>query len=85
MHRRQIEELKRAEKEAAERVQAASTADPSDPDTYKRALFEWQSARAALRSAGVQVKPMVPPGQPTPRRSAARKSADGNDPENESS
>lgn len=74
MHRRQIEELKRAEKEAAERVRTISAADPADPEEYKRALFEWQSARAALRSAGVQVKPLVVlPDQPGPRRSSKKK------------
>ncbi|MEO8201362.1 MAG: hypothetical protein ABI679_12625 [Gemmatimonadota bacterium] len=71
MHRRQIEELKRAEKLAADRVRVLAEAEPADPDGYKRALFEWQSARAALRSAGVQLKPVALP-QAATRRSPRR-------------
>ena len=60
MHRGRIEELKRAEKEAAQRVHAASKADPYDPARYHRALVEWKSARLALRSLGVAVPKFAP-------------------------
>jgi hypothetical protein len=67
MHRGRIEELKRAEKEAAERVHAAMQAEPYDPARYHRALVEWKSARLALRSLGVAVPKMVPSSDPTER------------------
>jgi hypothetical protein len=60
MHRSQIEALKRAEKEAAARVQTASKAEPYDPARYKKALMEWQSARVALRSMGINVREAGP-------------------------
>ncbi len=60
MHRGRIEELKRAEKEAAERVHVASKTDPYDPARYHRALVEWKSARLALRSLGVAVPKFAP-------------------------
>ena len=60
MHRGRIEELKRAEKEAATRVHAASKAEPYDPARYHRALVEWKSARLALRSLGVAVPKFAP-------------------------
>jgi hypothetical protein len=55
MHRG-LEALKRAEKEAAERVATAMKAEPYDPARYKKALMEWQSARIALRSHGIRVR-----------------------------
>jgi hypothetical protein len=67
MHRGRIEELKRAEKEAAERVHAAMQTEPYDPARYHRALVEWKSARLALRSLGVAVPKMVPSADPTER------------------
>jgi len=76
MHRGRIEELKRAEKEAAERVHAASKTDPYDPARYHRALVEWKSARLALRSLGVAVPkfaPGVEPGEKASRTSASKK------------
>jgi hypothetical protein len=69
MHRRRIEELKRAEKEASARVLEASQAEPFDPARYKKAHIEWQSARIALLSAGVQVRALPTPRPTTPRRS----------------
>ena len=59
MHRGRIEELKRAEKEAASRMLEATNAEPYDPARYKRAQIEWQSARIALLSAGVRVPPAL--------------------------
>jgi hypothetical protein len=68
MHRGRIEELKRAEKEAATRVLDASRAEPYDPARYKKAMIEWQSARIALLSAGVRVRELPTVPNPTPRR-----------------
>jgi hypothetical protein len=68
MHRGRIEELKRAEKEAAQRVLEASRAEPYDPVQYKRAHIEWQSARIALLSVGVRVHELPTPRSPAPRR-----------------
>jgi len=73
MHRGRIEELKRAEKEAADRVHAATKADPYDPARYHRALVEWKSARLALRSLGVAVPKMVPSSDPTERPRKTKK------------
>ncbi|HEV8124612.1 MAG TPA: hypothetical protein VGP80_10230 [Gemmatimonadales bacterium] len=73
MHRGRIEELKRAEKEAAERVHAAAKVDPYDPARYHRALVEWKSARLALRSLGVAVPKMVPSSDPTERPRKTKK------------
>ena len=68
MHRGGIEELKRAEKEAAIRVLDASRAEPYDPARYKMAQIEWQSARIALLSAGVRVRELPTASQPSTRR-----------------
>jgi hypothetical protein len=65
MHRGRIEELKRAEKEAAIRVLDAVKAEPYDPARYKKAQIEWQSARIALLSAGIRARDL--PTVPTPR------------------
>ncbi len=73
MHRGRIEELKRAEKEAAERVHAAAKAEPHDPARYHRALVEWKSARLALRSLGVSVPKMVPSSDSAERPRKTRK------------
>ena len=76
MHRGQIEALKRAEKEAAARVFAASKAEPYDPVRYKSAMLEWQSARVALRSVGVRVPELgSTPASPV-RRSSRTKAGD---------
>ena len=70
MHRRHVEELKRAEREAAARAQAAAKEEPFDTARYKRAFMEWQSARIALLSAGVRTSnpPAIPKGQPARTR-----------------
>jgi hypothetical protein len=69
MHRGRIEELKRAEKEAAQRVLDATRAEPYDPARYKKAQIEWQSARIALLSAGGRVRALpTAPGPSAPRR-----------------
>lgn len=77
MHRGRIEELKRAEKEAAQRVHEASKADPYDPARYHRALVEWKSARLALRSLGVAVPKFAPgaetEGKPSRSRGSKKK------------
>lgn len=69
MNRARIEELKRAEREAAERVQAATHAEPYDPAKYHRALVEWKSARLALRSLGVRLTRDPEPAPPGRTRS----------------
>ena len=56
MHHARVEDLKRAEREAAQRVVIAKDAQPYDPVAYKRAAVEWRSAQLALRSRGVRVK-----------------------------
>ena len=73
MHRGRIEELKRAEKEAAVRVLDASRAEPYDPARYKKAQIEWQSARIALLSAGVRVRELPTAPQPGSRRPGTNK------------
>lgn len=72
MHRGRIEELKRAEKEAAIRVLDAAKAEPYDPARYKKAQIEWQSARIALLSAGVRVRELPGAPQPSSRRSGTK-------------
>jgi hypothetical protein len=73
MHRGRIEELKRAEKEAAIRLLDASKAEPYDPARYKKAQIEWQSARIALLSAGVRVRDLpTSPKPPQPRRGGSK-------------
>lgn len=72
MHRGRIEELKRAEKEAAIRVLDAAKAEPYDQARYKKAQIEWQSARIALLSAGVRVRELPTSPQPTPRRTGTK-------------
>jgi hypothetical protein len=72
MHRGRIEELKRAEKEAAQRVLDAARAEPYDPSRYKKAQIEWQSARIALLSAGVRVRELPTAPNPTPRRAGKK-------------
>ena len=74
MHRGRIEELKRAEKEAAERVHAASKTDPYDPARYHRALVEWKSARLALRSLRVAVPKFAPGTEPAEKPARTRSS-----------
>ena len=78
MHRRQIEAMKRDEKEAGARVLAAAQADPFDPARHKKALLEWQSARIALRSLGIRVPDPGPTATRTNRASKAAK-ADGDE------
>ncbi|MEO8295003.1 MAG: hypothetical protein ABI613_05750 [Gemmatimonadota bacterium] len=61
MNRGQIQELKRSERAAFERVHAMARAEPYDETRYHRALIEWKSARLALRSLGIAI-PRDPEG-----------------------
>jgi hypothetical protein len=61
MNRARVEELKRAERVAIERVFSAKNATPYDASKYHRALVEWKSARLALRSLGIAI-PRDPEG-----------------------
>ncbi len=77
VHRGQIEALKRAEREAAERVLEASRAEPFDATRHRSAVLEWQSARIALRSVGIEVSrsepgPVRRSRSGTPREGAGR-------------
>ena len=76
MHRGQIESLKRAEKEAAARVLAASKVEPYDPVRYKSAMLEWQSARVALRSVGVRLPDLGSTPSSPIRRGSKSKAGD---------
>jgi hypothetical protein len=78
MHRGQIEAMKRAEREAAARVQAAAEAEPFDPVRHRAAMLEWQSARVALRSIGIKPRDVGPISN-VPIRSPSRNRTAGDD------
>lgn len=75
MNRARVEELKRREREAYDRVQSLAELNPPDLTRYRRALVEWKSARLALRSAGVTVRRDAGPEPPARRAPGSSTSA----------